>query len=657
MTPPTDPVRLHKARGAVRRAIAVALHDDLQRRYDELSPAPGEKVVIDGPSAAKRTLRNVCLGYLASAKDAAAAAKCGSQFVEAAERGCMTDKLAAFQSLVEMPDAPETKEAVQRFYDEAKGDFNVINKWFAMQALADTEDSLQRVEKLMEHPDFTLKNPNRLRSVVSMFVGNVSGFHKADGSGYAFMAKMVLEVDKINPQVASRMALAFSTWAKLDAARQALVKEQLGMLQGHQGDLSKDTFEVVSKVSRAACREADALVTRAQAPRLAMVEQFEEENQRKLEDDRWWEGNDERGQLAVAERLLGADGGAADANAADGAGECPLHLAAARGDYTMVKLLLERGANAAVRSRLAGKLPEDCARERGHTDTATLLARRAAMVEPASSAEVPVHRGRRDPGRGSRRSGVGMEQLVVSISIVLGLDPLLSLEKVLNRTLAAISGLILEEVDDPNYEPWAAVQWFSGEQGGKPPRSGPPRDAPRREAPAAGGREHDRDRSPRGRGGHERGGRERDRSPPRGKGGEGEPAPAERGEAAEGSPLEALERLVPRFPEGALQMDFVGGGEDRGYVERETGTVISVDTSLGEEHLTILVTGPLLWVYAAHCMVMKRYHELEREKEDRARGRGGSDIASSKVDELQAQLAALQSQLAEVQRSQGGGRK
>jgi len=252
MTPPTDPVRLHKARGAVRRAIAVALRDDLLRRYDELSPAPGEEVVIDGPNAAKRSLRNVCLGYLASAKDAAAAAKCGSQFVEAAERGCMTDKLAALQSLVDMPDTPETKEAIQRFYDEAKGDFNVINKWFAMQALADTEDSLQRVEKLMEHPDFTLKNPNRLRSVVSMFVGNVNGFHKADGSGYAFMAKMVLEVDKINPQVASRMALSFSTWAKLDAERQALVKEQLAMLRGHQEDLSKDTFEVVSKVSQAA---------------------------------------------------------------------------------------------------------------------------------------------------------------------------------------------------------------------------------------------------------------------------------------------------------------------------------------------------------------------------------------------------------------------
>merc|ERR1719263_2331843 len=104
----------------------------------------------------------------------------------------------------------------------------------------------------MEHPDFTMKNPNRLRSVVSVFAGNVGGFHNADGSGYAFMARMVLEVDKLNPQVASRMALAFATWRKLDAARQELIKEQLAVLRAKEGALSKDTYEVVSKVSGAA---------------------------------------------------------------------------------------------------------------------------------------------------------------------------------------------------------------------------------------------------------------------------------------------------------------------------------------------------------------------------------------------------------------------
>jgi len=252
MEPPTDPDRLHKARSAVRKAIADALHDDLVKRYDELSPAKGEAVVIDGVNKGKRALRNTCLAYLSTAKDPTALERSVAQFYEARERGCMTDKLAALQCLVELPDAPESVKALKEFYDDANGDFLVGNKWFAMQAGADVDDVLARVEKLMEHPDFTFKNPNRLRAVVSTFAGNTTGFHKADGSGYTFMAKMVLEVDKLNPQVASRMAISFATWAKLDEPRQLLMKEQLALLSAKKDDLSKDTYEVVSKVMKAA---------------------------------------------------------------------------------------------------------------------------------------------------------------------------------------------------------------------------------------------------------------------------------------------------------------------------------------------------------------------------------------------------------------------
>jgi len=251
MTPPTDPVRLHMARNAVRKAVAEALAEDLQKRYAELSPGPDDELVIDGPNAARRALRNVCLAYLSVPKDDASVARSAAQFEEARARKCMTDKLSALRHLVEVPERPEAASALQAFYDDAAGDALVVNKWFAMQAGADVEDALPRVQKLMEHPDFTLKNPNRLRSVVSVFGGNVLGFHKADGSGYKFMAETVLDVDKLNPQVASRLALAFSTWPKLDEPRQALIKEQLEMLNSKKDDLSKDTFEVVSKISSA----------------------------------------------------------------------------------------------------------------------------------------------------------------------------------------------------------------------------------------------------------------------------------------------------------------------------------------------------------------------------------------------------------------------
>lgn len=248
MTPPTDPMRLHAARNTVRRAVAEALKEDLEKRYAELSPKPDEELVIDGPSAARRALRNVCLGYLSLAKDDASVARCAAQFDEARKRKCMTDKLSALRSLLETPDRPEAVEALKAFYDDAAGDALVVNKWFSMQASADLEDVLPRVRKLMEHPDFTLKNPNRLRSVISVFGGNVQGFHNIDGSGYKFMAETVLEVDKLNPQVASRLALTFSTWPKLDAPRQALIKDQLVLLNSKKDDLSKDSYEVVSKI-------------------------------------------------------------------------------------------------------------------------------------------------------------------------------------------------------------------------------------------------------------------------------------------------------------------------------------------------------------------------------------------------------------------------
>lgn len=249
MEPPIDPVRLHEARGEVRKVLAAELKDDFENRYADLTPAEGEKVTIDGPSAGRRRLRNVCLAYLSTAKDSSSTSLCAKQFAEARARECMTDKEAACSLLANVPDMPEAKEAIKQFYDDADGDGLVLNKWFGMQALADVDDILVRVEKLVEHPDFTFKNPNRLRSVVLAFAANVTGFHSADGSGYAFLKDMVLKVDKLNPQMASGLARSFGIWPKLDSLRQGLVKEQLQILTEKQGELSKDTYEVVSTIA------------------------------------------------------------------------------------------------------------------------------------------------------------------------------------------------------------------------------------------------------------------------------------------------------------------------------------------------------------------------------------------------------------------------
>ena len=102
------------------------------------------------------------------------------------------------------------------------------------------------MKDLVAHPDFTWTNPNRMRSVVSVFAGNMAAFHAADGSGYEFVGDVVLKVDKINNQIAARLAGSFSLWRKYDEVRQELMKAQLRRIKESEG-VSKDVFEIAKK--------------------------------------------------------------------------------------------------------------------------------------------------------------------------------------------------------------------------------------------------------------------------------------------------------------------------------------------------------------------------------------------------------------------------
>jgi len=241
-SPPIDPTRLHAARNHVRNVIGKALRSELLERYIELTPADGDPYVVDGANSSRRRLRGVLLSYLCTAGDAEAAALASNHFSAAAG---MTDKMAGFITLCSMPEAAEAKTAIDEFFTDANGDANVVDKWFAAQARADVEDLLPRVKKLMEHPDFTLKNPNRLRSVASVFLSTPQ-FHNPDGSGYDFAVELITEVDKLNPQISSRLASAFKIWRRLDESRQNLIIESLEKLS--KLELSKDCLEIVSKI-------------------------------------------------------------------------------------------------------------------------------------------------------------------------------------------------------------------------------------------------------------------------------------------------------------------------------------------------------------------------------------------------------------------------
>ena len=244
-----DPVALHESRGAMRVAIARKFEKELLSAYESLSEdMAGKEFKVDAESVGKRRLRNTIMAYLTSIKESAeeqksAAALATSHYDTATG---MTDEMAALNALASMDGegASARDEILQKFYEEANGDALVLNKWFSVQALADLPDVLDRVKGLIEHPDFTLSNPNRCRSLISAFTMNAAAFHAANGDGYKFISKSVADLDALNPQISSRLGRSLIQWRKYDEERANLMKAELGKLS--EMKLSDDLFEVVT---------------------------------------------------------------------------------------------------------------------------------------------------------------------------------------------------------------------------------------------------------------------------------------------------------------------------------------------------------------------------------------------------------------------------
>ncbi|MET0267826.1 MAG: aminopeptidase N [Duganella sp.] len=234
-----DPQAIHTARQFMRRAIGAALDAELLAQY-HANQTPGE-YSPDALSAGKRALKNLCLSYLMVAPEAHTLALAQEQFAQA---GNMTDRVAALVALIHS--GADAAPALQSFYDDFTGEALVIDKWFALQASAPATD-VATVRKLMEHPAFTLKNPNRARSLLFHFTNaNPSQFHATDGSAYAFWAEHVIKLDAINPQVAARFARSLDRWRRYAPALQAKMKAALEQVAAHT-KLSNDVQEVITK--------------------------------------------------------------------------------------------------------------------------------------------------------------------------------------------------------------------------------------------------------------------------------------------------------------------------------------------------------------------------------------------------------------------------
>ncbi|NWN83220.1 MAG: aminopeptidase N C-terminal domain-containing protein, partial [Halomonas sp.] len=122
----------------------------------------------------------------------------------------------------------------------------VMDQWFAIQVTRPQPDVLERVKFLMEHPAFSLKNPNRVRALIGTFIGqNRVNFHRLDGEGYRLLTDAVIELDRLNPEIAARLIIPLTRWARFDEQRQALMKAELERIRA--GELSPNVYEVVEK--------------------------------------------------------------------------------------------------------------------------------------------------------------------------------------------------------------------------------------------------------------------------------------------------------------------------------------------------------------------------------------------------------------------------
>ncbi len=234
-----DPEAIFRARDALRRDLGRSLEPQWRAAY---ASAASGSFVYTPVAKGQRRLRTVSLGYIAASGATDAADLAFAQF-ETADN--MTDRQGALATLVNVA-SDHRRRALDLFYARYRTNPLVLDKWFQTQALSSRDDAGAIVASLAGHPDFSLANPNRARSLVGAFAANQRAFHAADGSGYRFLAEQLIALDRLNPQTAAKLLPPLGRWRRFDTARAALMRAELERILKTPG-LSKDVFEQASK--------------------------------------------------------------------------------------------------------------------------------------------------------------------------------------------------------------------------------------------------------------------------------------------------------------------------------------------------------------------------------------------------------------------------
>ena len=232
---------IHKVREFARHEIAKALQPLLMTTYRE-NKVTGEYRPV-ASDIAKRSLSNSCLSYLATLETEETIAMCLEQYDSANN---MTDQSAALRAVAHS-DLPQRDALLERFYQQWKNEPLVVDLWLGIQASSPSPKALDYVKELMGHESFEMTNPNKVRALIGAFCnGNAVNFHKLDGSGYRFLADRVIDLNKLNPQIAARLLGGLTRWRKYNKTRQDLMRGELKRILA-ESNLSPDVYEVASR--------------------------------------------------------------------------------------------------------------------------------------------------------------------------------------------------------------------------------------------------------------------------------------------------------------------------------------------------------------------------------------------------------------------------
>ena len=232
--PEVDPIALVSALTIIKNYIANGLIVELKGIYLQFV---NDKYSNDGKSVSARALKNVCLSYLSVLPSEQEFLQNQYQISDN-----MTDTLASLTCAAKNTSkefAPLMADFEKKWTDTPL----VMDKWFIIQALYNSDDIFERLAKLEQHPLFSLKNPNRARSLIGAFCqNNPEYFHCISGRGYQFLARQIALLNEINPQVASRLITPLIQFKRFDLLRQKLMKAELNKLSKLE-NLSKDLKE------------------------------------------------------------------------------------------------------------------------------------------------------------------------------------------------------------------------------------------------------------------------------------------------------------------------------------------------------------------------------------------------------------------------------